>query len=109
MQPLSFKQFSSDEVELILLRLKLSQIESEFWLDMDGFFNYNFSSSNTTLPIPKKSSEINWTRIDQVISEMAYDAALLYPESLFSSWYSDQQASSDFQIVKRESLSATQA
>jgi hypothetical protein len=109
MQPLTIKQFSVDEVDLILLRLKLSNIESEFWLDMDGFFNYNFSSSSTTLALPKKSPEINWTRIDEVISQMAYDAALIYPESLFGAWYKDQQASNDFGIVNQESLSATKA
>jgi hypothetical protein len=105
----SIKQFSSDEFELILLRLKLSNIDSTFWLDEDGFFNYSFSHLDATFPLPKKSPNINWTRIDEVISQMAFDAALIYPESLFSSWYNDEQPSIDFQYVNKESLSATKS
>lgn len=104
MLPLTIKQFSSDEVELILLRLKLSAIESEFWLDMDGFFNYRFSSPSTaTLTIPKKSPDINWTRVAEVISQMAYDASLIYPESIFGSWYNDQKESSVVDAILQES------
>jgi hypothetical protein len=104
MESPTIKQFSSDEVELILLRLKLSNIESEFWLDMDGFFNYGFSSPSTaTLTIPKKSPDINWARIDEVVSQMAYDASLIYPESIFSSWYNEQEGSSDVDAMLQES------
>src|SRR5687768_1231273 len=104
MESLTIKQFSSDEVELILLRLKLSNIESEFWLDIDGFFNYRFSApSISTLTILKKSPDINWTRIDEVVSQMAYDASLFYPASIFSSWYNDQEGSSDVDAILQES------
>ena len=80
------KQFKSDQVELILLRLKLSDINAEFWLDPDGFFNY-ILPVKTNGELPEKSAQINWTRIDEVISQLAYDASILYPESAFSSWY----------------------
>jgi|SRR5688572_6204548 hypothetical protein len=104
MLPPTIKQFSSDEAELILLRLKLSNIESKFWLDMDGFYNYSFSSQlPTTLALPEKSPDINWTRIDEVVSQMAYDASLIYPASIFSSWYNDQEGSSDVDAILQES------
>lgn len=89
MHPSAVKQFKSNEAELILLRLQLSNIKVGFWLDMDGFFNYTFVPEPETLPLQKKSEPINWTRIDEVISQMAYDASVLYPDSAFTSWYNE--------------------
>lgn len=96
----TIKHFKTEDVELILLRLKLSDIRAEFWLDLDGFFNYSLSpETNRTLPLPKKSAQINWTRIDEVISQLAYDATLIYPESVFSFWYNQREESPDYDHV----------
>ena len=99
----AIKQFRSDELELILLRFRLSGIRAEFWMDSDGFFNYSLSSeANKTLPLSKKSTQINWTRIDEVISQMAYDAARAYPESVFSFWYDEHEESPDYNRITIE-------
>lgn len=89
MHPSAVKQFKSNEAELILLRLQLSNIKVGFWLDMDGFFNYSFTPESERLSLQKKSESINWTRIDEVISQMAHDASVLYPDSAFTSWYNE--------------------
>jgi hypothetical protein len=88
-QPFAIKQFKSNEAELILLRLQLSNIKAEFWLDMGGLFNYRFLSESAAIRLLPKSASINWSRIDEVISEMAYDASILYPDSAFTSWYNE--------------------
>lgn len=90
-----FKQFKSDQAELILLRLELSNIHAEFWVDDEGFFSYKLPLPNS-LDLPENLTEINWTRIDEVISLMAYHASIAFPESAFGLWYGQYDEYNDY-------------
>jgi hypothetical protein len=88
------KLFKKEQVGEVLQRLRDSGIDLSLSLISGGEFDITIG------PLDQKEYKhtldrcrIDWSKIEEVVSAMAYEAATAHPESDFSFWYDRELAS----------------